>query len=95
MHFVAEPVGEVRAQGAVHQATNQDGGLAGAAFTTEERTWDLAGGVHALFDVDGEREERSSLSCLLGAGGGHQHFGAAHAGDNCTASKSGHAARFE
>ena len=55
--LVAEPVGEARAQRAVDEAAGQDGLVARLALTTEERAGDAPGGVHALFDVDGEREE--------------------------------------
>ena len=54
----------------------------GAALTTEERAGDLADGVHPLFDVDGEREEVDALAHGLVGGGGHQHLGVAHAGDD-------------
>ena len=64
--LVAEAVGEARAQRAVDQATGEDGLVAGLALTTEERAGDLAGGVHALFDVDGEGEEVGALAGGLG-----------------------------
>ena len=55
--FVAESFGEARTKWSVDQSCSQRRGVAGASFTTEERTRDLAGGVGALFDVDSEWKE--------------------------------------
>ena len=55
--LVAEAVGERRAQRPVGEAAGEDRVLGRAAFTTEERAGDLAGGVGTLFDVDRQREE--------------------------------------
>ena len=71
--LVAEAVGEARAQRAVDEAAGQDGLVAGLALTAEERAGDLAGGVHALFDVDGQREEVGAVTGRLGGGGGDEH----------------------
>ena len=46
--------------------------FARTTFTTEERARDLAGGVHALFDVDGEREEVDALAGLRRTNGGQE-----------------------
>ena len=54
--------------------------VGGLALTTEERAGDLARGVHALLDVDGQREEVDALADALGAGGGDEHDGVADAG---------------
>ena len=57
MNLVAEPIGERWAERPVDQPVVKDRFLAGATFPAEEAAGDLAGGVHALFDVDGQREE--------------------------------------
>ena len=62
LHLVAEALGERRPQRAVGEAAGEDRGLARAALTTEERAGDLARGVHALLDVDREREEVDALT---------------------------------
>ena len=64
LHLVAEALGERRAQRAVGEAAREDGGLARATLTAEHAAGDLAGGVHALLDVDGEREEVDALTGL-------------------------------
>ena len=60
--LVAEAVGEARAQRTVDEAAGEDGLVAGLALTAEERAGDLARGVHALFDVDGEGEEVDAVT---------------------------------
>ena len=50
-------LGEERADRPVDHAGGQRALLAGAALALEERAGDLARGVHALLDVDGQREE--------------------------------------
>ena len=77
--LVAEAVGEGGAQGAVDQAAGKDGLLGRLALTAEERAGDLAGGVHPLFDVDGEGEEVDAFPDAPGGGGGDEHDGVAHA----------------
>ena len=72
LHLVAEVGRERRAQRTVGEATREDRLLARPAFTTEERAGDLARGVHALFDVDGEREEVDALAGLRRADGRQQ-----------------------
>src|SRR5690606_1992588 len=47
----------------------------GAALATEERAGDLAGGVRALLDVDGQREEVEALARVLAGTGGRQEHG--------------------
>ena len=42
--------------------------LAGAALALEERAGDLARGVHALLDVDGQREEVDVAEVARGRG---------------------------
>ena len=80
--LVAEAVGERRAQRPVDQAAVEDGEIGRAPLTAEERAGDLARGVHALFDVDGEREEVDALTDALGGVGGDEHVGVADLGDD-------------
>ena len=75
-----KPVGERRPQRPVDEAAGQDGLVGRAALTAEERAGDLAGGVHPLLDVDGEREEVDALPDVLGGVGGDEHGGVADAG---------------
>ena len=58
------PSGKLGPQRAVGEAAGEDGGLAGTTLTTEDAAGDLPGGVHALLDVDGEREEVDALPRL-------------------------------
>ena len=76
LDLVAEPVREGGAQRAVGEAAGEDGILGRAAFTTEERARDLAGGVGTLFDVDGQREEVGAGTDVLGRVGGGEDSGA-------------------
>ena len=64
LHLVAEALGERRPQRAVGEPAGEDGGLAGTALTTEDAARDLPGGVHALLDVDRQREEVDALTGL-------------------------------
>ena len=67
LHFVAQGVREQRTQRTVDDAAGQDGFGARTAFAAEERARDLAGCVHLLFHVHGQREE---VVVLLRAGTG-------------------------
>ena len=74
LDLVAEAVDERRAQRPVDQTADEDRLGRGAALTTEERAGDLARGVRALFDVDGQREEVEALARVLaGAGRREEH----------------------
>ena len=73
LHFVAQGVREQRAQRAVDDAAGEDGLGARAAFTAEERARNLAGSVHLLFDIDGQREEVVVLLRAGTGGGGRQN----------------------
>ena len=55
--LVAEALGEHRPQRAVDEPTGQDRRLGCTTLAAEERAGDLAGGVHPLLDVNGQREE--------------------------------------
>src|SRR5207245_494213 len=57
LHVVAEPFGEERSDRPVGQTSREDPLLGGAALAPWKGAWDLAGGVQALLEVDGEREE--------------------------------------
>ena len=89
MNLIAETVGEARTQRAVHETAGEDGLVGRLAFTTEERTGDTARGVHALFDIDGEREEVGTFTGTLCRSSGHEHDGVANADGHCTVGLTG------
>jgi hypothetical protein len=72
LNFVAEVGRERRAQRPVGESARQDRLLTRPTFAAEERAGDLARGVHAFFDVDGEREEIDSLTGLARRNGRQQ-----------------------
>ena len=72
LDLVAEPVGERRADRAVDHASGQRGLLARARLTLDEAAGELARGVHALLEVDRQREEVQVLRELR-RGGGDEH----------------------
>ncbi len=80
--LVAVAVGEAGAQRPVDEPGGQDGGVGRPPLPTEERAGDLAGGVHALFDVDGEGEEVDPFADARGGVGGGQDDGVAELGDD-------------
>ena len=82
--LVTEALGERRPQRTVGEATSEDRVLGGAAFTTEERTGDLAGSVRTLLDVDREREEVGAGTDVLGSVRGGEDRGSADAGHHGT-----------
>ncbi len=67
LDLVAQALDEGRARRAVDEAAGEDRIGRGTALAAEERAGDAAGGVHALFDVDGEREEVEALAGFLPA----------------------------
>ncbi len=68
----------------------------GTAFAAEERARDAAGGVHALFDVDRQREEVEAFARVLAGGGGGQQCGLFVDVDHrCAGGLLGKAAGFE
>ena len=95
LHLVAESVGERRAKRAVGQTAGKDGLLGGAAFATEERTGDLAGGVGALLDVDREREEVDAGAYVLRCVGRGEHDALADGGDDSALALEGQFARLK
>ena len=66
LDLVPVAVLEGRPKGPVDQPGGEDGGFAGPALATEEASGDLAGGVHPLLDVNGEREEVDPLTGIRG-----------------------------
>ena len=75
LHFVAQRVREQRAQRTVDDTASQNRLGARTAFTAEERARNLAGGVHLLFHVHGQREEVVVLLRAGTGGGGGQNHG--------------------
>ena len=88
LHLVAEVAGERRAQRPVCEPAGQDRLLARPAFTPEERAGDLARGVHALFDVDGQREEVDAFTRLGSTYGRQQRDAADFDGDRTVGERS-------
>jgi len=64
LHLVPEALRPERPDRAVDHACGEDRLLGRAPLALEEAAGDLAGRVHALLDVDGEREEVRALPCL-------------------------------
>ena len=93
VRVVVPALGEERADRTVDHAGGQGALLAGAALALEERAGDLARGVHALLDVDGQRQEVDVLE-LAHRGGGKDHR-VALADDDCTGGLLGHLAGLE
>ena len=73
LHLIAQGVREQRTQRTVDDAAGENGLGARAALTAEERARDLAGGIHLLFHVDGQREEVVVLLRAGTGGGGRQN----------------------
>ena len=82
LYLVAETLRPEWPNRAVGHARREDGALGGTCLALEEAAWDLPRGVHALFDVDGEREEVRSLACFRSALGRGQHHRVARADDD-------------
>src|SRR5436305_11901368 len=73
LHLVAEALRPERPDRAVDLARRQDRPLRGASLALEEAARDLAGGVHPLFHVHGEREEVRTFARFHAALGGGEH----------------------
>ena len=93
--LVAVAVGEARPQRAVDQAAGEDGQVGGPALTPEEAAGDAPGGVHALLDVDRQREEVDALADVAGTVGGDEHLGLAEAGEDRALALEGQLAGLE
>src|SRR5699024_2310101 len=72
LDLVAQALSEGGAQRAVDQAAGEDRVRGRAALAAEERARDAARRVHALLDVDRQREEVEVVPGLLGGRGGRQ-----------------------
>ena len=86
-------LGEERADRTVDHAGSQGGLFAGASFTAEEGARNLADGVHALFDVDGQGQEVNVTKTSDGGGG--ENLGVARLDDDGAACLLGQLAGFE
>ena len=93
LRLVAPALREQRADRAVDHARGQRGLLARAALALEERAGDLPGGVHALLDVDRQREEVDVAQAA--GGGGREDHRVALADDHCAGGLLGHPAGLE
>ncbi len=82
--LVAEAFGERRPQRPVDEAASQDRLVGRPALSAEERPGDLAGCVHPLFDVDGERKEVGALTHFSSSCRGGENDGVADPGDYST-----------
>ena len=76
MGVAPEAFPEIRAQRTVDQTASQDRFFGGAAFTTEEGSWDPTSGIHALFDIYRQRKEIGSFTHLLGSRSRDEDFDA-------------------
>src|SRR3989442_1388502 len=70
LDLVAEVWREGGTKGAIGQPRGERGGLGGTPLAPEEPPRDLAGRIHPLLDVDGEREEIDALAGPRGRTGG-------------------------
>ena len=82
LHLVAEALRPERPDRAVDHARGEGGALAGASLALEEAARDLARGVHALFDVDRQREEVGALTGLRASHCGGENHRLARANDD-------------
>ena len=94
LHLVAEAVLERRSQRAVDEASGEDRRLRRSPLATEERARDLPGGVHALFDIDREREEVDPLAGV-GVDARAEHLRLAVGDEHRSVGEASHAARLE
>src|SRR5690606_35768167 len=96
LDLIAQALDERRPQRPVDESAGEDGLGRGSALAAEERTGDLAGGVLALLDVDGEREEVELLfGVLTHRGGGQHHRLVVEIGDGGAGGLTGQTARLE
>ena len=94
VHFVVEPFGEQRANGAVNQTAGECFQLAGFGFTFEEVARNAACGIGFFDVINGQREE---ILPGLGRFAGHngcQHHGAVHIQHDCAGGLAGDFAGF-
>ena len=81
LDVVLVALGEQRADRAVGEARRERRGLGGAALALDEAAGDLAGRVHPLLEVDGEREEVETGAGLGAVRGPEDHRVAVAGGD--------------
>ena len=82
LHLVAEALRPQRPDGAVDHPGGERRALGGAALALEEAAGDLARGVRALLDVDGQREEVRAFARLRPALRRREHHRVAGADDD-------------
>ena len=82
LDFVTEAFRPERPDGPVDHPRGENGALGGASFPLEETAGNLPGGVHALLDVYGEREEVRALARLHPALGRREHHCVARADEH-------------
>ena len=96
LDLVAQALDEGRAQRTVDEAAGEDRVGRGATLAAEERAGDASGGVHALFDVNGQGEEVEALTGVLsGRGGREQHGVVVEVGDGGAGGLLGQPTGFE
>ena len=83
LHLVAVALRPERPDRAVGHARGEDRPLSGASLALEKAARDLPGGVHALLDVDREREEVRAFARLRPALRRAEDDGVAGADDDC------------
>ena len=94
LDVVLVALGEQRADRAVGEAGGEGRGLGHPALALDEAARDLAGRVHPLLEVDGEREEVET-GPRLGAVGGPEDEGVAVADGDGAAGEAGELAGLE
>ena len=94
LDVVLVALGEERADGAVGQAGGQGGRLRRARLALDEAARDLARGVHALLELDREREEVEARAGIRAVGGA-EHQGVAVANGDGAAGEAGELAGLD
>src|SRR4051812_35005619 len=95
LHLVAEALRPQRPDRAVDHAGGERRALGGAALALEEAAGDLARGVRALLDVDGQREEVRAFARFRPALRRREHHRVAGADDDGAVGLLGELARLE
>ena len=94
LDVVLVALGEQRADGAVREAGGEGGRLGHPALALDEAAGDLAGRVHPLLELDGEREEVET-GPRQAAVGRPEDEGVAVAQGDCAAGEAGELAGLE
>jgi hypothetical protein len=95
LNLVAHALGERGTQRPVDEPAQQRRILGGTTFTAEEAAGELADGVHALFDIDGQGEEVEAFARMRAGGGGDEHLGFADGREDRASGELGEATCFE